>query len=137
MNKDVKRTPGAMDRKSTVSDEELDALIANILAEDNENTAERYNHTAPAPIFDTTGAPAFEDPDKPIMPPDPPVRNFSNDYGSDQAERARRRAEKREQARLEAEAAHEDRWQIALMSVASVLCLGIIGILAYWLIAFF
>lgn len=27
----------------------------------------------------------------------------------------------------------EDRWQIALMAIASFLCLGIIGVLIYWL----
>ncbi|MBE6916527.1 MAG: hypothetical protein E7470_01305 [Ruminococcaceae bacterium] len=139
MNEDVKRTPGAIENNTPVTDAELDALIASIMAEDNDDTADRYGHVKPvhAPSFEEPGEPAFEDPDKLIMPSDPPVvRNYSNDYGSDRAERARKRAEEREHARREAEAAAEDRWQIILMGVASVLSLGILGVLIYWIAAF-
>ena len=135
MNEDMNRANAAPEHNTTITDAELDALMASILAEDDAGTAERYGHIPAAPVFQVPEEPAFEDPDRPVMPPDPPVvRNYSNAYGDD---RARRRAKAKAEAQARAEAAAEDRWQIALMAVASVLCLGILGILIYWMQVFF
>ena len=51
--------------------------------------------------------------------------NYANDYGKDLEDEAQEQK------------AHEDKLQIILMIAASALSLGIIGILIYWLVAFF
>ena len=51
-------------------------------------------------------------------------RNFSNDYGKDQQEEA------------DVEQKKKDKTVIGLMIAACALCLGIMGILLYWLLAF-
>ena len=76
-------------------------------------------------VLPEDATPAFEDPDKIHEPDELIYSNFANDYGKD--------LEDEEQAQQ----AHEDKPQVILMIAASVLALGIIGILAYWLIAFF
>jgi hypothetical protein len=71
--------------------------------------------------------PAFEDPDVIKDPEEPLVyRNFSNAYGNDTtpAEPAAPAAGK------------DDRVDMGLMITASCLCLGIIGVLVYWLTTF-
>ncbi len=67
--------------------------------------------------------PAFEDPDDIGQPEDPEVYcNFSNGYGQD--------LEKPEQEKP------VDKVNIGLMITASALCLGIIGVMVYWLVKF-
>ena len=72
--------------------------------------------------------PAFDDPDKIYEPAEPMVYcNYSNDYGKD--------AEEEEIDEAEAIAMQKkknDKIIIGLMIAASVLCLGIMGILIYW-----
>ena len=105
--------------KDTPKDEDdIDAILARILAE-AEDSIDNYDEAAPA----------FEDPDKPHISDEPVVYcNYSNDYGNDAAD---------EDAEAEQEAAkREDKWLIGLMGAASALCLGIIGVLIYWLVAF-
>ncbi len=69
--------------------------------------------------------PAFDDPEKIHEPVEPMVyRNFSNDYGKDQ------------QGDTENEQKKKDKVVIGLMIAVSALCLGIMGILLYWLLAF-
>ena len=65
--------------------------------------------------------PAFEDPEQ-ICEPEGEMQynNFANDYGKEPADAAER------QKKL-------DKIHIGLMIAACVLCLGIIGILIYWL----
>lgn len=69
-------------------------------------------------------------------PPEPADRepvtynNFANNYGAGTPES--RRAE-REEERMRRKKKKEDRTVLALLITASALCLGIIGILAYWL----
>ena len=66
--------------------------------------------------------PAFDDPEK-IHEPKKPLEynNFANDYGAPKKDAA---AEIRQK---------DERTVMILMIVASVLCLGIIGVLGYWL----
>ena len=76
-------------------------------------------------VLSEDATPAFEDPDKIHEPEKLIYSNFANDYGKDLED------EEQEQQ------AHEDKLQIILMIAASALSLGIIGILIYWLVAFF
>ena len=107
------------------NDEDLDALLAKILAEDDmQEGIGDVLHIDDEPI------PAFEDPDKPNISDDPLVYcNFSNDYGNDYAD-----AEDASQEN--ADVATEDKWLMILMGVASGLCVGIIGVLIYWMAVF-
>ncbi len=74
--------------------------------------------------------PAFEDPDKIREPAKPMVYcNYSNGYGADLPQEETENPEQAE------ETARQDRLQIALMIAASVMTLGIIGILIYWMVA--
>lgn len=104
-------------------DEELDAILAKILENANEEAG-----------------PAFEDPDKLRYSDEPLVYyNYSNDYGKNDPEEGTHvddeYADDDGEEELEAEKS-EDRWIVALMGVASALCLGIIGVLIYWMEAF-
>ena len=75
--------------------------------------------------------PAFEEPDTTVAA-DGPVeyRNFSNAYGAELPEETQiDEEEEKRQAKRE----NDERTIVALMAVASVECLGIIAILAYWL----
>lgn len=70
---------------------------------------------------------AFEDPDRTSVPQEPVnVCNYYNDYGRDISEETK---EKKAVARKK----KEDKTLIILMAVASFLCLGIIGVLIYWI----
>lgn len=81
-------------------------------------------------VMAADAAPAFEDPDKIHEPAEPMVYcNYSNDYGKDLQGSAE--ADEAEQAKKK-----NDKVIIGLMIAASGLCVGIIGILIYWLAAF-
>ena len=68
--------------------------------------------------------PAFEDPDAIGDPQDPDIyRNFSNDYG-------------RNMQAKKAPMSRGDKVDMGLMIAISALSLGIVGVLAYWLIRF-
>lgn len=70
--------------------------------------------------------PAFEDPDYIGDPEEPGVfRNFSNGYGEDLPEEKEKGAMSR-----------GDKINVGLMIANSALCLGIIGVLVYWLVKF-
>lgn len=73
-------------------------------------------------LLDDKPVPAFEDPEK-IHEPEGRMQynNFANDYGREELEDETAVAQKK------------DKIQIALMLTACVLCLGIIGVLIYWL----
>lgn len=91
--------------------EQIPEDAENILS-DEELNALLYEETAPA----------FEDPEK-INDPDGEMvyNNFANDYGNEDLIAAQ-----------EAKAKN-DKIVIGLMLVACALCLGIIGVLIYWL----
>ena len=75
--------------------------------------------------------PAFEEPDTTVVAAEPEeYRNFSNDYGQ-----ALPKEEKPcvDEDRQRAKRENDERTVVALMAVASVECLGILAILAYWL----
>ena len=73
-------------------------------------------------IMSADAEPAFDDPDKIHEPEEPMViRNFSNDYGKEPQEDTDMKQKKK------------DKTIIGLMITASALCLGIMGILLYWL----
>ena len=97
-----------------VTDEEVDsilddALLREILAEGKE--------------------PAFADPDKIREPAEPMTYcNYSNDYGRDISDPAENGGEEKM-----AKKKKSDKVLIGLMITASALCLGIIGLLIYWL----
>ena len=105
------------DEELTLTDNELDELfleddlLREILAEDAE--------------------PAFDDPDKIREPAEPMVYcNYSNDSGKDLQEFADGGADAAAKKK-------NDKIIMGLMITASVLCLGIVGIMIYWLEAFF
>ena len=113
--------------KPPMEEDEFDALLAKILAE-NDEPSSRYRD----------GEPAFEDPDK-LDIPDQPVAyyNYSNDYGNKQ--RQHQPAYKEDdmaKKRARRQAKKNDKWSVILMGIASALCVGIIAVLVYWLEAF-
>lgn len=102
--------------QSTTTEEDIDAILADFLAEDEEGAEDADE-----------AVPAFEDPDKPDFPDEPVTYcNYSNDYGNDGEEMKKKSKS----------SAKEDKWQIALMGVACGLCVAIIGVMIYWLEAF-
>ena len=102
-------------------EDEFDAILAKILAESEE----------PASLY-SAAVPAFEDPDKPNISGKPVTyRNYSNAYGNNRKKGHFAAFEEENMAKKRAK--KSDKWLIILMSIASVLCLGIIGVLIYWL----
>ena len=78
-------------------------------------------------IIDEGSKPAFDDPDKIYEPAEPMVYcNYSNDYGKEAEE------EYNEAEAIAMQKKKNDKVIIGLMIAASVLCLGIMGILIYW-----
>ena len=73
-------------------------------------------------LLKTDAEPAFDDPVKIHEPKKPLVyQNFANDYGA------------KEKAAAEEIRRRDQKTVMILMIVASALCLGIIGILGYWI----
>lgn len=102
--------------QNTTAEEDIDAILADFLAEGEEDVAAADE-----------AVPAFEDPDKPDFSDEPVVYcNYSNDYGND-GEDMKKKSKT---------STKEDKWQIALMGVACGLCVAIIGVMIYWLEAF-
>jgi hypothetical protein len=114
--------PQNLNKKS--EDDVLDEILARILAESDDFVGDNGEI-----------APAFEDPDKLNIAQEPEVYcNYSNDYGNERRKRARTADQEAEMAKKRSK--KDDKWLIALMGVASGLCLGIIAVLIYWLEAF-
>ena len=81
---------------------------------------------------DDMDGPAFDDPEKIYDPKEPMVYcNYSNDYGKDLKNFAENGGEEDMSKKNK-----KDKTIIGLMVTASVLCLGILGILIYWLEVF-
>jgi len=107
-------------------DEELERLEQELLAQEDDDILE---DALLREILTETDGPAFEDPDEILEPVRPMVYcNYSNDYGKDLQEFAESGGDKKMAKKKKG-----DRLLIGLMITASVLCLGIIGILIYWL----
>ena len=80
-------------------------------------------------IRELMAEPAFEDPDRIHDPEEPLVYcNYSNDYGRDLKDFAENGGK--------TDKNKSDKVDMALMITASALCLGIIGVLAYWLVMY-
>lgn len=111
--------------------EELDRLEQELLA-DEELSEENIelDEDLLTEVMEEFSEPAFDAPEKIRIPAEGVVySNFANDYGEDLEHLA---------ATGETETKKKnDKVIIGLMITASVLCLGIIGILVYWLNAFF
>ena len=77
-------------------------------------------------FFADEESPAFEDPSV-IHEPEEPMtyRNFSNGYGQEEEPAVDEAAEKKKR---------DDKINMGLMITASALCLGIVGVLIYWLV---
>lgn len=79
--------------------------------------------------------PAFDDPDAMPVSDDTMVFcNYSNDYGKDMGEYAENGVE--EALPDEETKKRDDKIVIGLMVAACALCLGILGVLTYWLVTF-
>ena len=126
MNDEMKRTLEALE-KDLLEDDLLEDMPRSLV--DNTQPEDDFDAILARILAETDDAePAFEDPDKPHISDDPVVYcNLSNDYGNDYAD-----PEEEPVAQKEGKS-NEDKWLIALMGVASALCLGIIGILGYWM----
>ena len=106
-------------------------LLTQLLPEEPE--------TQPEPEKEEPPIPAFEDPDRIVDPKEPLVYcNFSNDYGKGLAEALKEEEPEpapapRPRRYTESQRMKDDRVIIGLMLAVSILCVGILGVLIYWL----
>ena len=101
-------------------------LLTDMEAQEEEINVEDTDIALDELISEVLAEPAFEDTDRIHEPEEPLVYcNYSNDYGRDLKEFAENggKTEKKK----------SDKVDMALMITASALCLGIIGVLVYWL----
>ena len=97
---------------------ELERIQAQLLKDEEDAELDRL--LSEDTLEDAPTGPAFDDPEQ-IHDPEQPLvyNNFANDYG------APKRDERKKQ--------RDDKVILGLLVTACVLCLGIIGVLAYWL----
>lgn len=133
MTEDTKKILEEIDRELLLAQEpmEEDELLADLpeilLEEDKQQQVDAALERILSESY-PDGA-AFEDPDFTSVPQEPVnVYNYYNDYGRDIPEEA--------QEEPMAKKKKEDNTLIILMAIASFLCLGIIGVLIYWVEAF-
>jgi len=110
---------------------ELERIEQELLSEE-ELYDENDEQDLIAALMPETKGPAFDDPEK-IHEPDGPLvySNFSNDYGkkpTEDPEKKDRKEKMRQKKR--------DKTLIGLMLTACLLCVGILGVLVYWMEAF-
>ena len=104
------------------TDKELERIQNELLADEDITLDDILADAELNDLLQETPEPAFDDPEKIHDPKDPLVyQNFANDYGAQEQEAA---AEIRKK---------DDNILMALMITASALCLGILGLLGYWL----
>ena len=107
------------------TNKELERLQRELLAEESDDLDELLADFLDEPT------PAFDDPEKIYEPEEPMVYcNYSNDYGKDLKEFAENGGDMKKKKKK------DDKVLIGLMITASVLCLGILGVLIYWLETF-
>ena len=121
--------PVAAEELTDTDEQLLDELIQEVKAEQADEDV-FLDDAMLREVLSEDAAPAFEDPDKIHEPEELIYSNYANDYGKDIQDDEYADEEQEQQAA-------EDRLQIILMIAASALSLGIIGILIYWLVAFF
>ena len=117
--------------KELLSEEDVPAVtdetvfFSPIKSEDSQEESD----PTPLDLDETIVVPAFDDPDIIHDPEEPLVyRNFSNAYGKELEEPVK--------SGVWASISRDDKISMILMIIASGLCLGIIGVLVYWLIAY-
>lgn len=104
------------------TNKELERIQNELLAEEDASLDDILADAELNDLLQEEPEPAFDDPEKIHDPKDPLVyQNYANDYGAQEQEAA---AEIRKK---------DDTVIVALMITASALCLGILGILGYWL----
>ena len=104
------------------NNKELERIQNELLADEDITLDDILADAELNDLLQETPEPAFDDPEKIHDPKDPLVyQNFANDYGAQEQEAA---AEIRKK---------DDNILMALMITASALCLGILGLLGYWL----
>jgi hypothetical protein len=114
----------AEDPVSEFTDEELN--FAEELPSYEENGPLFTDETLILPNVGTDQGPAFDDPQTIHEPEEPMLyRNFSNGYGRDLPKEE-----------TKSTISKSDKIDIGLMIASSGLCLGIIGVLIYWLAAY-
>ncbi len=107
-------------------EQELERLEKELLAQEREEDI--LEDPVILEVLQEAG-PAFEDPDVIHTPKEPMVYcNYSNDYGRDLKNFAESGGQEEKKT--------EDKLVTGLMIAASCLCLGIIGVLIYWLVAY-
>ncbi len=106
------------------TNEELERIQQGLLEEEPQDLDKLLKDFLEEPM------PAFEDPDKTEISDEPVVYcNYSNDYGnepqmSEEEEAALRKKKK------------DDKTIMGLMITATVLSMGIVGVLVYWLVKY-
>lgn len=109
----------------------MDETVVVKLPEEPDENASLEDILDDTLIREVLSEPAFEDPDAIHDPAEPLVYcNYSNDYGRDLPDNSEYgEAPKKE-------ITGDDKLTIGLMITASGLCLGIVAVLIYWLIAY-
>ncbi len=117
------------------ADMELPADLLEELAEPQEEPEKAEDEVDDAvldALLAEVSGPAFDDPDAlPETDETMVFRNFSNDFGKDLDNYGEQEEEKSPE-----EKKRDDKVIIGLEIAACALCLGIIGVLIYWLVAF-
>ena len=104
------------------TNKELERIQNELLAEEDISLDDLLADAELNDLLSEPAIPAFDDPDKIHDPAQPLVyQNYANDYGAQEQEADAQLRKK------------DDTVVMALMITASVLCLGILGILGYWL----
>ena len=105
--------------------EELERIQKELLAEDETAELSVDDILADAELnalLSDRNEPAFDDPEEIREPAgEMPYNNFANDYGKEELDLAAAREKK------------DEKLVIGLMITSCVLCLGIIGVLIFWL----
>ena len=113
--------------------EELQRLEEELLEQECEEITEEELLEDIKKTLTETAVPAFENPDEIKDPEEPLVYcNYSNDYCGQLQEFADNGGEEKSEAPRV-----NNKLTVGLLITASALCLGIIGILIYWLNVFF
>ena len=134
MTEDTKKILDEIERELLLSQEpmEEDELLADLPEVLFEEDKQQQVDAALERILaesDPEGI-AFEDPDLVAIPNEPVnVCNYYNDYG-------REIPEETQEEEPVAKKKKDDTMLVILMAIASFLCLGIIGVLIYWVEAF-
>ena len=107
----------------------LEQMEEELIKEESDQLDELLDEFLKEPL------PAFEEPDTTVAAEEPVVyRNFSNDYGAQPPEPTQEDLQAEEESAAQRrKRENDDRTIVALMAVASVECLGILAILAYWI----